>query len=532
MNSGARMWADLRSYALAVVGVSSATGLFYLVREYFAKGQWALLYLLIIGLIAGLRGVRPALLAAVLAFLAWNYFLLPPFYTLRISDPKDWIALVVFLFVGVGVGVQTGRLREREANALSREREMALLNRFSARLVSEMSIPEMAEALAAEIDRVMGASCSVLFSVGGDGNLASVHTPMDSVPGISGPVEHVAAWVHREAKAVGLPRPKGPTGLEQDWPVTVGIEQTGVLEAPGGIWLPLLSTSGQEGVLYVGEPRQGGSYAASSAGVLVTAANEVAAFLERKRLQGIAVHASALEEADRLKSTLVSSVSHELKTPLASMTATVSGLLENDIEWDPDSVRRDLAALHDDLERLGASIESLVDLSRLESDAWAPTKDWFEFGEILGTALARIPPEQRERIVLDLPENVPIVCVDFAQWARVLRHLLENALVYGGPESPVRVAVSADLEKITVAVEDHGPGIRPDERERVFEKFYRGESSARVPSGTGLGLAIAREVVRFHGGHIHVEDVIPHGARFVVTLPIAPASGEESRGSA
>ena len=526
------MWDEIRGYLLAIGLMAIATGVFYLVRDYFAKGQWALLYLLIIGLIAGLRGVRPAMLAAILAFLAWDFFFLPPYHTFRISDPKDWIALIAFLIVGIAMGLQTGRMRDREAVALSREREMALLNRFSAQLVSEIAVEEMAASLSAEIGRVIGAGSVALFLADPAKGLAPVFTPTSSSAEGSEAIERVAAWAHREVKAVGLPRPRGPAETGGGWPITVAPELTGIVGAPAGVWVPLLSTTGQEGVLYVGERSDGQPYADHQARLLVATANQAAAFLERKRLHTLAVRADALQEADHLKSTLLSSVSHELKTPLSSMTATVSGLLENDVDWDTHAVRYDLVSLQGDLDRLNASIGSLVDLSRLESDAWAPAKDWFELGEILATTMTRVPRDQRERITFDLAEDLPTVHVDFTQWVRALQHIIENALAYGGVDGTVRISARADNEKVTIAIEDQGPGIRPDERERIFEKFYRGEASSRVPSGTGLGLAIAREIVRFHGGRIHVEDVSPHGARFVIILPREDPPEEDRVGGA
>lgn len=360
-------WLQRHSFLFAVTSIAVSTPIFYLGRDHFPRNQWALLYLPIIVLVASSGGVRPALLAAVLAFFAGNFFFLEPYHTLFVTDPKDWLSLFVFLVVGSAMGLQTGRMRARESQALDREREAVLLN----------------------------------------------------------------------------------------------------------------------------------------------------------ELQAAASQADALREADRLKSAFISSVSHELKTPLASVTATVTGLLENDLEWNAENVRAELVSVDDDLNRLNDSIGSLLDLSRLEADAWLPQKDWYEFGEILGTALSRIPERQKDRIRLSVPGDLPPIHADFAQWARVLRNLLENALTYSGPDRPpVWVGVTAGEGELRIWVEDSGPGISSEEKARVFEKFYRGKASAAAPSGTGLGLAISREIVRFHGGRIFVEDVEPHGARFVVTLPI------------
>lgn len=498
---------ESHGYVFAVVCIAISTELFLLGRAYFAKGQWALLYLLIIGLIAGLSGVRPALLAAFIAFFTWNYFFLPPFHTFTVADPKDWLSLFAFLFVGIAVGLQTGHMKEREAEALAREREMALLNEFSAHLVSESTVREMADLLIREVKRATGASCVALLLPDTSGSLCEVRAGSDTCPLPAGVLETAEAAL-RESRAMGIPPPGGR-------PARISSGATG----HNDVYIPLQTASAREGVLYVSGRGDNRAYSAREAQLLVAVANQSAAFLERKRLQGVAVQADALQEADKLKSTLISSVSHELKTPLSSVTATVSNLLQQDVPWDADRAREELQAVQDDLQRLSSSIGGLLDLSRLESAAWEPRRELFEFGEILGTAILRIPQKLRWRVSFDLPDDLPVLYVDFQQWTRVLENLLENALSYSPPESPVRVSASYTDDEICIRVADSGPGIAPEDRDRVFDKFYRGRGSERVHSGTGLGLSVTREIVRFHGGRIWVEDVEPHGARMVIALP-------------
>ena len=512
--------AERYGYLIATASVVVATAAFYPGREHFAKGQWALLYLLIVGLVASLSGVRPALVAACLSFLAWDYFFIPPYGTLRVAASEDWLELFVFLVVGLVMGLQTGKLRDREAEALAREREAGLLNRFSAHLVSDISIQDMAQRLIAEATDVTGAKHAALFlpdePSGAADRIAS--------PGFDGPqaaqVAEIAAWVNRQAKAVGLPPlPSSRAAERQEWPITVSYREAGAGSDRRDMFLPLQTSTRQSGVLYVGEREDGTPYTFHEARMVVALAYQASVFLERTYLRSVAVQADALKEADRLKSTLVSAVSHELKTPLASLQATVTNLLERDTELDEAHVRAELQAVKQDLDRLDSSIDSLLDLSRLEASAWAPELEWYELGEILGTVLSRLPQRDRDRVSFTLPPDLPAIHVDFVQWVRVLEHLLRNALAYSGSQSPVRVGASSTSTEVRLWVEDEGPGIAPDERERIFGKFYRGRSAALVPSGTGLGLAITREIVRFHGGRIWVEDVAPHGARFVVSIP-------------
>ena len=520
MNILKRLIPGLRGYGIATALVVAATAVFLPGRQYFARGQWALLYLLLIMFVASLSGVKPALLASVLAFLCWNYFFLPPYHTLIVYDPKDWLSLLVFLLVGVAVGLQTGKLRQREDEALARERETALLNRFSAHLVSELSIEEMAGALVDEVIAGTGATCAALFVPDETGTLSEVSLARTALCPVDSDSLGLAGWAYRESKAIGIPETKPPsTAKPAGWPISVGHSEAGFDDTRKDVVLPLQTAARQVGILYVGGREDGKPFTFPQARLLVAVANQSAAFLERKQLQALAVRADALQEADRLKSTFVSSISHELKTPLASITATVTNLLEGDLPWDEPTIRGELEAVRGDLDRLNNSIGSLVDFSRLESAAWEPKKDWYELGEILGTTIAAVSEKERPRVSFSLPDDLPPIRVDFAQMARVFQNLLENALTYGGSDAPVSVGASSADRDVRIWVEDKGPGIPSEERERIFEKFYRGAAAARMPSGTGLGLAVAAEIVRSHGGKMWVEDVLPHGARMVVSLP-------------
>ena len=516
----ARARSGLLGYLVAVGLVAGSTALFVLGRPHFAKGQWALLYLLVISLVAGIGGVGPAVLAAVLAFFTWNFFLLPPYHTLAVSDPKDWLSLVVFLVVGTAMGIQTGRMRERESEAMARERDTALLNRFSAYLVSEVAVEDMGRFLLREVREAAGAAYCALFLMGESGVIADRMLCPDETGTLDPAAVAIAEWVVREAKAVGL------SDLRQDaraagvqWPISASYADAGADERRMDLFLPMLAAEHMGGVLHVGPRADGMRYGTSQARLLVALTNQAAAFLERQRLHERAVQADALREAERLKSALLSSVSHELKTPLASVTATVTNLLEPDLDWDAKATRSELESIRGDLERLNDSINSLVDLSRLAGEDWQPEREWYEFGEVVSSVVAKLPPGQRERVEFSLPEELPQIRVDFAQWAIVFQHLIENALVYGGEDSPVEVGAAADSDEVRMWVADKGPGVPPEEQEMIFEKFQRGSASARAPSGTGLGLTIAREIARFHGGKIEVQNLAPRGAMFVVCLP-------------
>ena len=460
-------WFARHGYLLAVLAIVVSTALFLPGRDTFAKGQWALLYLLIVVLVAGASGAGPAIVAAVLAFFAWDFFFLPPYHTLLVREPKDYLSLFAFLVVGVVMGLQTGRMRDREAQALAREHETAALNRLSAGLVSQASTAEMAETILGEIVGLLGATSATLF-VGDDERLTTHlrHAPGRRArqrarrrwPTGSTPTTRRSACREPRRRSPSWCRLRGDAAGRDAVDAQTPSEGFRVPEGSGGVFLPLRSTTGVVGVLSVAGRVDERAYDDDEARLLASIANLVAAFLERQQLQGVATAAEALREADRLKSSLLSSVSHELKTPLAALTATVSNLLEGDVPWNEKSVRDELRAIVSDVARLNNSIGALLDLSRLEARAWEPHRELYELSDILVTSLDALPGHQRGRVTITLPDDLPPLRVDFVQWVRVFQNLLENAMLYAGA-SQLQVGAQATADGLRMWVQDEGPGI-------------------------------------------------------------------------
>ncbi len=514
-----RHWAENHPFIFAPGIVGAATLLFLPGRELLGKGHWALLYLLVISVVASVAGSRPSFAAALSAFLAWDVFFLPPYNTFRVDDPKDWISLGVFLVVGLLIGLTSGRLREREALAVAQEREMALLNRLTGRLLALQKPLDMAEALCNEIEAVFsprfirfhladkGGSRSLLFGLKNDLDIDPLEEDFlretaERSAGIASPV---------------IAPSRGPTPGEE----TGFLPHTALFPSVSrnDVFLPVLSSSGLEGILHIGERRSKKGYSWNEIQLLSAAAHMAGTFLERNRLDESARRAETLMEGDKLKSAIFSSVSHELKTPLSSLTATISDILEGDRTWNSGHVKKELGSVKKDLDRLSHSIGSLLDLSRLAAEAWKPDLQWVEPGEVLGWVLFRLERHARERVKAELPENLPLILVDFQQWGRLLMHILENALSYSPPDSPVTVGAERTVSGLDIRIGDNGPGIPDGEKRMIFTKFFRGIHSGLLPGGTGLGLPIALEIARVHEGTIRVEDNAPSGTVFIISLP-------------
>lgn len=519
-------------YALAVVAIITATALFLPGRPFMPREQWALAYVLVVAGTASLAGVAPALLAAILSFVAWDYFFLPPFYTLQVADPKDWIKLGVFLVVAALVGLQTGRMRQREAIAQAGERRMAALSRLGSRLVSENSVEQAAAATSEELVEALPIRAAILWLAEPDGRAVPAFVPPEADADRIG-AEPFVDWAFANAKALA---PGDAAQIEGfGWAL---LSEVAEASARRDIFLPLSSAEAIEGVLQIVPDAPGALAAPAAHDALASTISLVTPFLERQRLLALATQVEALQESESLKSALVSSVSHELKTPLASISATVTGLLQDEAGTDPARVASELSAVEADVERLDRSIGDLLDISRLEARTWTASKDRYDIGEIIGSVVSWLPGQTRGRIRYAVPDDLPCACVDFSQVARALHNVLENALAYSGPDEPVEIGARSARDGILVWVRDAGPGIPDQEKQLVYDKFYRGAAGSRRGSSTGLGLTVAKELIRANGGTIWVEDAEPRGAVFMILLQssdgpaTAPAPSDSGQGQA
>jgi two-component system sensor histidine kinase KdpD len=500
--------------AVAVVAVEALVLLPF--RSLLSPPTVMLLFVPGIITVARAAGVRASGMAALLSFLVLDLLFVPPYYRLTVASLSEWLGLLVFLTVALVSGQQTAQLRRRELVALRRQGELALLNRLSFRIASEKSVSAIAEFIVGQVTDVISAERSALY-VRGDASGAPLCLAQAGLLRPAGGETALVGWVFRNSKAVGMPSIEGPPSDQRIISVAAADAIPGVVV--DGAFVPLQTSNGLEGVLFAEAP-PGETLSAHEARLLAAVANLAASSLERQRLEQEAAHAAALREADRLKSTLVSSVSHELKTPLAAATARVTGLLEEGDSCDSARVHDELTIVAEDLVRLNDSIGDLLDFSRLESDAWQPRFEAHDVDEILGTVMARLSASQRARIAFDLPDDLPDLSVDFAQLARAISNLVENALTYSPAGAIVTVGARRVGDELELRVDDHGPGISDAEKSLIFDKFYRGAASAQVPSGTGLGLAITREIVRTHHGTVRVEDAPGKGARFVLSIPL------------
>ena len=309
----------------------------------------------------------------------------------------------------------------------------------------------------------------------------------------------VARWVfeHRQPAGLGTPTLPGARAL----------------------YLPLVASSGTLGVLGARPSNPHAFDAPEQIHQLETFANQTTLALERARLAEEARVAEVHVETERLRSSLLSSVSHDLRTPLATITGAASTLLASGARVDDDTQRELLESMRDEAERLNRLVHNLLEMTRLESGALQLNRDWHPMEEVVGAALRRLGKRLAgRRVDVSIAPELPLVLMDDVLVEQVLINLLDNALKYTPAGTSIRLAATASEERVTVEIADHGPGLPRGEEERVFDKFYRGGAAAT--RGVGLGLAIVKGIVHAHGGHVWAHNLPEGGAAFFFTLPL------------
>jgi len=254
--------------------------------------------------------------------------------------------------------------------------------------------------------------------------------------------------------------------------------------------------------------------------------SRVEAELARER----ASYQERIDQLERYKMELTANVTHDLRTPLASIKASVSALLAGDVEYDPRELRETLTLIEEETDRLQRRVQNLLSMAKMESGGGPLSRDWADIADMVGSAMESLRSIRGTREVrLDFPPDLPMVFVDYDQLQIAVRNLIENAFLYSPPDKPLEVSGSTSLGQLRIRVRDYGPGLMPDEFEQVFEKFYRGRSARRTP-GTGLGLPICRGIAEAHGGSLWAEHAPGGGVAFVLSVPLqdAPEAPEES----
>jgi two-component system sensor histidine kinase KdpD len=488
-------------YGAAVATVAISTALAWAMHPYFALSNLIMAYLLGVIVVATRYGRGPSLLASLLSVAAFDFFFVPPYFTFAVSDTQYLVTFAVMLVVALVISSLAVRIRAQAESARERERRMAALYAMSRELASTRGVDRLLEVAVRHIAEVFRTRVVVLLPQP-DGRLApgegaAAQFPMDATE------LAVSQWVHEHGQIAG--------------------QGTDTLPGASGLYLPLIGSRGSVGVLGLRAQDPRSLRTPEQLHQLEAFASQTALAIERARLAEDAERAQVRAETERLRNSLLSSVSHDLRTPLASITGAASTLLEGESRLDAGTRRDLLEALHEEADRLNRLVQNLLEMTRLESGALQLHTEWHSVEEVVGAALGRFSKALAHRAVTTrVPADLPLVPMDDVLIEQVLINLVDNVLKYTPAESPVEVSAENTGTAVLVEVADRGPGLPPGEERRIFEKFHRTEATPSV-RGAGLGLAICQGIVRAHGGRIWAENRPGGGVAIRFTLPLKEA---------
>jgi two-component system sensor histidine kinase KdpD len=446
-------------------------------------------------------GRLSAIVASGLSFLAYNFLFIEPRFTLTVAKPYELFALVIFLAAAIFTGELAGRMREERERSRRQEQATQALYDFSRKLARAARLDTVLEAAAAHLYAAVGRGTVLLTPVDGELTVGAIWPPdaqLDSTDMTA------ARWAMDKREPAGFATGTLPQAPWQFRPIIAGREPAGVL-----------------GLLLVGS----GPLLPSEEQIVSGVLEQAAIAIDRARLTATAARTAALEESERLNSALFASLSHDLKTPLATISGATTSLQQLGDRMDPATRVDLLKSIEEEAARLGRFVANLFDMTRVESGSLKPRRDRVDAGEVIGAALERIRSLYPGRsFEVSIAADLRPAVADANLLSQVLFNLLDNACKYGGDGS-IGVYAREEGGKIAIVVTDHGRGIPEKDLERIFEKFYRRTKGDGRAAGTGLGLSIARGFVEAMGGAIHAESpaVRKRGTRFIVTLPAAAA---------
>jgi len=483
---------SLAGYLGTTSAVAAVTLLMWLLRAHLTAAPIALFYLLVVFASALAWGTGAAIAGSVLAALAFDYFFVPPIFTLTVASPHEAFVLVVFLVVTIVASRLAAQASAQAREARRRAWESQVLYELSDAIAGAGSADQGLSVIAEHAARTFGAThCTILVA------------------------DALGALETRAAYPPGQPH---ATTRDEDGVASYAASHDSVLPYRSSVYVPIQASNRRIGTLKLGPRSSGQPVPVADHRLLRTFAAAAAVAIERRRLQEVATQAEILRRSDELKSALLNAVSHDLRTPLAAIKTSITALLQEHPGWDRDAQAEMLSTANTELDRLNRLIDDLLDLSRIEAGALKPNRQWYVIGELIGDIVRRLRTRFHEHIVCtSLAEHLPLVLVDYVQIQQVLANLVENAAGSAPPGTEIVISAGTEAGQLVLRVRDHGPGVPPAEADRIFSKFYRIGNRRR---GTGLGLAICRGLVDAHGGRVWVENPGQPGAVFAVALPI------------
>lgn len=516
----------------------------YVLRLYPKIPNISLLYILLVLILSSTRGLYAAIIASVVAFFSFDYYQVQPLYTFTVGSLEEWLALFVFLVASIITGQLASALRQHAEEATQREQEARTLYELVNATAREEDLERQLNIVARAIVKVFSIAgvrdCAILLPEDGGKLVLHVSTcQTDGVLPLTVDEEATATSAMSRGKMIDLYQDAMMPQSGKHWPHW--FRRALMPEISGTFYVRMipLMAAGQRCVgvvrLLVEDhvqqfmidrgPEVEKEQPHSQTTFFWTFLDQATSIIERSRLHRESLQIEVLQRTDALRSALVSSVSHDLRTPLSSIKAAASSLLQEDVQWDEETRRSFVQAIECEADRLNRLVGNLLDMSRIEGGALKPEKEWYPIDELIHDVSGHMQLLLQGRdIRMTIPDDLPPVELDYLQMDQVLTNLLENAVRYTPAASPIELSVELVDTQMMVSIGDYGPGVPADDVERIFDKFYRVLNTRQKGTGvrgSGLGLAVCRGLIEAHGGRIWVENrQREKGAIFRFTLPL------------
>ncbi|AFM39952.1 osmosensitive K+ channel histidine kinase [Desulfosporosinus acidiphilus SJ4] len=483
--TGVKKTNDLVPYLTTFVSLAVITVVAWLGSSELGLVNTAMLYLLPVLLSAGRYGKRVGIFTSIVSVITYDFFTIPPVLTFTVADLRYLVSFAIMILIGYYLGNLSTRLRIQLINSRQRESQTAALYSLSREIAAVSDLDFVLESVVKKVSDIIRGEVVILVPET-NGQL-SLRSCSNLETAFEENERAVATWVFENNQTAG----KG----------------TDTLGGAKGFYLPLVSEQGICGVLGVQQSSSERYLSAEKRRLLDAFASLTALAIARISLVEKAREAQLLNESEKLRTALLNSISHDLRTPLASMIGAVTSLIENDKLFDVTSRQDLLETIKIGAMRMNKLVNNLLDMARLESDMLKLNKEWCEIDEIIKEAIKHIDEglENKREIICEISNKELLVNVDFILIKQVLTNLLDNAMKYSKPDSRICIIVRNNEKQVEVSVRDWGLPIPPEDLEHIFDKFYRVRSPRQI-SGTGLGLAISKGIVELHGGKIQAEN--------------------------
>ncbi len=497
----------LKNYGWAALSILVVTGVGEVLTPYFDLVNIVLIFLLPVLVSAVRWGRGPSFFSSILGVLSFNFFFVPPLYTLAVANMQHLLVLVIFFVVALVTSTIATKLKDELEKATEREKRTLILYELSREIAARTDLEQVLRTFVDKVAETLK-GMAVILVYDPDGNVLRQIAATGNETLFDEKEYAVANWVmdHGQPAGKGLGMFEGQRSLFL-FPIKAQEKTLAVL----GIRLNTDDTD------LLPEQKQ----------LVETFTNLAAAVIVRLHLAREAEHAKWLAESERLHRTLLNSISHDFRTPLASITGAVTSLLAEGDIYSRETKEMFLDTIRDEARHMNRFIENLLDMVRLESGTLKLNKKWCDIQDIVGVVLREARDIlQGHPVHVEMPPDLPPVMVDFILIEQVLINLLENAAKYSPPDSQVSVLTNRGDRELLVTVADAGVSIPQAEREHIFDKFYRQGSSKQV-SGTGLGLSICKGIVEAHGGNIWLDPSCEDGNRFIFSLPMPEGASDQ-----